>query len=149
MPGQPNDPTLFDFDVTGLQVVEIGPPELDQNILDTGERFWLRATVTVSGALWTVLQQIAGVVPINLRANFYAEGMGPGVPNQAFGVQSHPIGAASTYTIYRSVDAGIASGGIYRCGVAVTLHLDGVGLNYILGFNEDCVIQVHPLEQPG
>jgi hypothetical protein len=152
MPGQPNLPVFLAFDVTELAITEPGPPFLDQNILDLGEPFALRVTFTMSGPFAFFIEGIPGIRAV---MQFYAEGMGPGVPNVAFGTPTLGLTAGTgTYVYHHPVPGGVTAGGIYRCGVAVTFRVvapppgpaGDVPVPAILGFNEDCVIQVHHQE---
>ena len=132
------------FDVTNLRAIEIeeltGAPVVS-NIIDAGENFHLQATFTGAGVLW---QNLTGCRYV---ARFYAEGMGVGVPNHDLGMTTGPVTGAATYTV-NSPNHSIANEGIYRCGVTVTFQQStGVPFYGVLGFNEDCVIQVSPSEE--
>ena len=83
-------------------------------------------------------------------AVFYAEGMGPGLPNIAFGqLNGALMPAGGPYTLNQNIPGGIPNQGVYRCGVYVVFSDSGTGnpLYGWGGFNEDCAILVHPFEE--
>jgi hypothetical protein len=147
MPGQP----AGEFDVTQLVAIETeaGGVELPSSIIDVGESFHLRATFTGSGTNWNNMKALG----LTADVQFYAEGMGPGVFNQNFGTTPVILDPAQDQYEVNSPSASVANAGIYRCGVVVTFRLDNpapapdLPWNGWLGFNEDCVIQIHPQEQ--
>jgi hypothetical protein len=132
------------FDVTNLTAIEIeeltGAPVVS-NIIDAGENFHLQATFTGAGVLW---QNLTGCTYV---AQFYAKGMGFGVPDYNLGTTNGPVTGGGTYTV-DSPTYNITSEGVYRCGVTVTFRTStGVPFYGVLGFNEDCVIQVSESEE--
>lgn len=149
MAGQPEG----HFNVTKLEVIEtVNGTEVPSNIVDAGETIKLRVTITGSdlgGGLypWTNFKDSG----FRVRAYFYVEGMGPWVWNQTFGVKYHVIDK-DTITVDSDPVAAPGSG-LYRCGVVVNVVTPAaLGTRYQygwLGFNEDCVFQVHWAEEPG
>jgi hypothetical protein len=148
MPGQPEG----EFDVTKLEAIETETTgeEHPSFIFDKGESFTLKATFQGAGDTFRNLEFSR---EYEAFAQFFAEGMGPGVPNQNFGSKQMPLQWPSPpeYEIV-SNPVSISSRGIYRCGVVVYLRdKDSPQRPWIgiLGFNENCVIQVHPFEEFG
>lgn len=141
MPGQP----AGKFDVTSLFVQEPGDAaDEQQNVVDVGEPIQLRATFEGTGTDWGNMETMG----LEYTVTFYAEGMGPGVPNINFGtVAGNLFAGGSPYDINHPVPAGIANEGIYRCGVTVTFNNGGVPWLGWLGFNEDCVVQASTSEE--
>jgi hypothetical protein len=142
MPGQIGGPSTFD--VTKLECFEIDEPgvEIQNNIIDAGEQFYLKATFSGSGLEWENL--ISG--GYECAAQFYAEGMGYGVANLNLG-PPEPGDLGTGYV--KSKVYTFNTTGIYRCGVAVTIQGAGGGAPWkgALGFNEDCVIMINPKEE--
>lgn len=146
MPGQPEG----EFDVTKLEAIEKEPSggEHPSYIFDYGESFQLQATFQGSGTQWEnmKLNKFAYV------AQFFAEGMGPGVADRDFGTTSGNLASGQDVYEVRSPNVSINAMGIFRCIVVVTFRGPGtppkpwIGF---LGFNEDCVIQVHVYEEFG
>jgi hypothetical protein len=140
------------FDVTKLEAIETDPAgdEHSTYILNAGEQFSLRATFEGTGAQWDSMER-SGFKAV-LR--FYAESIGPG-PEQSWGPKMITLGPASQHKTdgeYRvdSDPISISQSGIYRCGVAVTFKTDSD--NYwwgVLGFNDECMLQIHWLEELG
>ncbi len=152
MPGEP----VGAFDVNTLEVIEmVGGVETSSHIVDAGETFELRAHITAVGTdpFWGFLRAVnAALGPGNevlfARGEFYAEGMGPGVPNQVFGTTDEPINA-DTFTV-DSPGNSIVPDGIYRCGVMLNVYFIlgavEVPLKTWVGFNEECPLMVNPHE---
>jgi hypothetical protein len=134
------------FDVTKLEVIELetaGGAEVSSNIIDVGENFYLKATFEGSGAIWS------NVLLGKYVAQFYAHGMGYNVPNQDLGTTSGDVNALGgpPYTV-KSPTKSITDEGLYRCGVTITFQTStGVPFYGVLGYNEDCVMQVNELEE--
>jgi hypothetical protein len=144
MGGQTSPPGSFD--VSLLEALETtGGVETPSNVLDEGETFTLRATFAGSGGEWNNLRAQGGM----FTAHFYGHLMGPGTENpRDFGSQAgapSPITADSMQV--ESQDVAIDNSGIYRCGVVLTFEANGVPWTGILGFNEDCVVQINPQEE--
>jgi hypothetical protein len=143
MPGEPEW-----FDVTKLEAIEIDEPgvEFPSNIIDWGEDFYLKATFEGHGPLWDNMTQNG----FQYIAQFYAEGMGPGVADQNFGsTQGNLVPGQPQYQVNSPV-ANIEAEGVWRCGVMVTFRTADAGRWYgVLGYNEDCVIQMSILEELG
>ena len=143
MPGEPEW-----FDVNNLEAVEIETAtgeEFLSNIIDWGENFFLRVTFTGSGADWANLTHNG----FGYVARFYAEGMGPGVDDLDLGTATgNLVNGQSEYTI-DSPTTSVNTDAIYRCGVMVSFRMpNGVGRWYgVLGHNENCVIQISPVEE--
>ena len=152
MPGEP----VGTFDVNTLEIIEmVAGVETTSLIVDVGETFELRAHITADriDPLWVFMRAINAALGLGnevffVRAEFYAEGMGPGVPNQAFGTTYEPINADTL----EAKDAGNSIGpdGIYRCGVMVNVVFKSgtieVPLKAWVGFNEECPLMVNPHE---
>ena len=146
MPGQPEG----EFDVTTLEAIETEPSGVQHpsSIFDFGEQFNLQATFQGSGTQWEnmKLNRFAYV------AQFFAEGMGPGVADQDFGTTNGNLTPAQNVYEVGSPNASINAVGIFRCMVVVTFRGPAtpprpwIGF---LGFNQDCVIQVHAFEEFG
>lgn len=132
------------FDVTKLEAIEIETAtgvESPSNIIDYGENFYLQATFEGKGTAWPNLTGGTYV------AKFYAEGMGPSVPDQDFGTVKGPMTGKSKYTVKSPVN-NITTEGLYRCGVTVSFRkADGTPFYGVLGYNEDCVIQIGIAEE--
>jgi hypothetical protein len=148
MPGQPEG----EFDVTKLEAIETEPSgeKHPSFIFDIGENFQLEATFEGAGDTWRNLEFSGEYEAV---AQFYAEGMGPGVPDQNFGTKAKDLTWPSPgeYKIL-SDTVSISRQGIYRCGVVVYLRdRDPPRRPWIgfVGFNGDCVLQVHPFEEFG
>ena len=137
------------FDVTKLECWEGADPATAvlSSIIDVGEDFFLRAYFEGTGDGWHNMTEGG----FHYVCKFYAEGMGFGIPNVDLGQMEGDMDPldAPDYAIDMPVNH-IDTEGIYRCGVTVTFQLPGgVGHWYgVLGYNEDCVIQVNPEEQP-
>jgi hypothetical protein len=134
------------FDVTQLECWEVEDPgnEILSNIIDMGEDFFLKAYFEGSGTQWTNMVRSG----FEYIVSFYAEGMGPGVPDVDLGeMTGNLVDGEAAYEV-NSLPAHIDDEGIYRCGVTVTFRDPG-GVRWpgVLGFNEDCVIQVDPEEE--
>jgi hypothetical protein len=142
MPGQAGNPSSENFDVSELRVVELGTSD-PNNIVDVGESFQLKARIEGSGSTWNNLK----ATDHKVRAQFYAEGMGPGVPNQSFGEKFADISGDDFWVTSDPDD--VAHEGIYRCGVVVTIWDDAETNAWKgwLGFNEECPLQVNPHEE--
>jgi hypothetical protein len=141
MPGQP----AGEFDVTALRAVEPGdPPNRQQNIIDLNEAFNLEATFDGAGQTWAAMEQNGW----QFNARFFAEGLGPGVPNRNFGAQGGALmTGGGPYTVTLPVPNGIGAQGLYRCGVFVVFSVPGGGPWWgWLGW-ADCMIMVHPSEE--
>jgi hypothetical protein len=128
------------FDVTRLECWEVEEPGnwLLSNIIDVGEDFFLRVYFEGSGSTWDNMKALA----LDFHVQFYADGMGPGIPDVDLGSTLGTLGADDEYEIDSPMNQ-IDDAGLYRCGVTVTFP-DWKGT---LGFNEDCVIQVNPQEE--
>lgn len=138
-----------EFNVTRLEAWEIetpGQPPIQSNIIDWTEPFFLRAYFEGSGPGWINMRQNG----FEYRAQFYAEGMGPGVADQDFGtVTGNLVPGQDAYEV-DSNEQTIGANAIFRCGVMVTFRPPGGGPWFgVLGYNEDCVIQIHTLEEIG
>jgi hypothetical protein len=146
------------FDVTELKAIEIETAtgdEMESNIIDFGENFFLRATFRGGGPSWLNMTQNG----FEYRARFWADGMGP-IP------APDPI----TDPDWRDLDLGTVTGElvpgqieyeidsptttidvmdvVYRCGVTVSFRTsDGGPWFGVLGYNEDCVIQISWMEE--
>ncbi len=133
------------FDVTKLEAIEtekLTNKDVVSNIIDAGEKFRLRATFVGSGVGWPNV-----VNGCRFVAQFYAHGMGPGLPSLNLGAQTGNM-AATGPTVVDSPMNVIAAEGLYRCGVTVTFQFKSGGPYYgVLGYNEDCVIQVSTHEE--
>jgi hypothetical protein len=140
MGGQAGNPAAESFDVSELEIVELGTTT-PNNIVDVGANFQLRARIEGSGSVWNNLKTTDHVV----KAQFYAEGMGPGVPDHTFGADIFKDISADDFWI-ESDPVSVAEEGIYRCGVVVTIWDDAAANPWTgwLGYNEDCVLQVNP-----
>jgi hypothetical protein len=149
MPGEPEG----EFEVTKLEAIETEDgTEKPSKIFDTGEDFNLEVSFEGSGANWNNMKAL-GPLGMSYHVQFYAEGMGPTVWNRNFGTKSGQLNPAEDKYVIRSDACNVNKGGIYRCGVMVTFRFDppppgGPGQPWYgwLGFAEDCVIQIHPLE---
>jgi hypothetical protein len=135
------------FDVTNLECWEVQDPgnEILSNIIDVGEDFYLKAYFEGSGDLWTNMTNAR----YEYVVRFYAEGMGFNVPNINLNeTTGNLVPGQLVYEVDSPTDH-IDDEGIYRCGVTVTFRTaDGADWPGVLGFNEDCVIQVSPMEEP-
>ena len=131
------------FDVYKLECWEVESPGnwIQNNIIDVGENFFLRVYFKGSGTTW---DNVVEPMTLQYTVNFYAEGMGPGVPNVAIGppINGNLVVGQGDYQV-NSTEIAIGNTGIYRCGVTVTF----AAWKGLLGFNEDCVIQVNPMEE--
>jgi hypothetical protein len=143
MGGQAGNPSAESFDVSELEIVETGTTT-PNNIVDVDEDFQLRARIEGSGSTWNNLK----ATDHKVKAQFYAEGMGPGVPDQTFGDPVFEDIAADDFWV-ESETVSVADEGIYRCGVVVTVYDDTEAIPWVgwLGYNEDCVLQVNPHEE--
>ncbi len=147
MAGEVNEPSHFD--VTTLECFEIETATGEQfqsNIIDWGEQFFLRATFTGDGAQWSNMVNNG----FGFIVQFFAEGMGPGVADLALGtVNGNLVPGTNEYTVDSAI-ATVNAQGVYRCGVTVSFRVPN-GNNWfgVLGFNEDCVILIHPSEEIG
>lgn len=132
------------FDVTKLECWEVEATDILSNIIDVGEDFYLKAYFEGSGTQWTNME----TAEFEYVVRFYAEGMGPGVPDVDLDeTTGNLVDGQTTYEI-NSPTTHIDDEGIYRCGVTVVFRTkDGVRWPGVLGFNEDCVIQVNPEEE--
>ena len=139
MTGQPTG----EFNVTKLEVVETGTSNLN-NIVDAGEMFRLKATFEGTGTNWDNMEKM----PVTAEVYFYGEGMGL-VASQAFGAIKSQVLAYKTgkYEVF-SDQVSVPIQGIFRCGCVVTFKNGATPWYGWLGYNEDCVLQVHPSEQP-
>jgi hypothetical protein len=151
------------FDVTKLEVIETDAAgvEHSSSIIDVGEAFKLRATIKgkAGDPTWEAFKAINAPVGVpdffQVRARFYAEGMGPGVPNRFFGALKFVSITADEFTVDSDVVT-VGAQGIYRCGVRVNVffYWDPPGApppitipwRGWLGYNEDCVLEVNPFE---
>ena len=131
------------FDVSQLRVVESGTMS-PNNIVDPGENFELEATIAGNGLTWANLINSHHKV----KAQFYAEGMGPGVPDQDFGHVFLDI-PGNNFAV-KSAPVNVPDAGIYRCGVVVSVWDNGQTNSWVgwLGYNEDCLLQVNEEDQP-
>jgi hypothetical protein len=137
------------FDVTKLEAweIETATQEVFQsNIIDWGETFFLKVYFQGSGPAWTNMCQNQ----FQYKVKFYAEGMGPGVPDQNFGEVTGNLVPNQDAYVVDSGNQAVNANGVFRCGVMVTFSTqNGGGWWGVLGYNEDCVIQVHEREEFG
>lgn len=143
MPGQAGNPSAENFDVSELEIVEQGTTT-PNNIIDVGEDFQLRARIEGSGSVWNNLK----TTDHKVKAQFYAEGLGPGVPDQTFGAPVFVDIPGDDFWVH-SETVSVADEGLYRCGVIVTIWDDAEANPWIgwIGFNEDCPLLVNPHEE--
>ena len=138
MAGQPQIPGWLEFDVTNLEAVETAHPTIQQNILDLGEEFDLKATFTGAGTDWENMKADAEAYEVM----FYAEGFGATAPDLDLGPESGNLGAADTVEVFHTVVGGVGTDGVYRCAAVVTFP----GKTGVLGFYDQLLIQVNELE---
>jgi hypothetical protein len=143
MAGQAGNPSAEKFDVSELEIVESGTTT-PNNIVDVDEVFELRARIEGSGSTWDNLKSTDHKV----KAQFYAEGMGPGVWNRTFGAPKFVDISDDDFWV-ESDSVTVDRAGIYRCGVIVTIWDDAETNAWKgwLGFNEDCRLLVNPHEE--
>jgi hypothetical protein len=135
------------FDVTKLESIEIETAtgqQMPSNIIDWNENFFLRAHFKGSGAQWVNMTQNG----FQYTAKFYAEGMGPNVADVNLGQVTGNLAANKLEYQIDSPTNQIAAEAVYRCGVMVTFQAPNGGRWYgVLGFNENCVIQISAFEE--
>ena len=136
------------FDVSELKAIEIETEtgaQIESNIIDHGEEFFLRATFKGGGPSWVNMTNNE----FQYRARFYAEGMGPDIDDEPLGVTTGNLVAGKhEYDIDSPVNTIRRHDAVYRCGVTVSFRTKDGGRWYgVLGFNEDCVMQVSWAEE--
>lgn len=136
------------WDITQLEALEQDATGtwVPAQIVDRGENFRFRATFDGSGAVWNNLEN-QGHVAV---AEFYAERMGAepfwGTFERDIAVVNVTLGAGGPYLAVTG-DLTLNRDGIYRCGVTLTFEdANGVADLGILGFRDDCLIQVSQFE---
>lgn len=118
MPGQPGN-----FSCSQLELLEAGA---SSTIVNVGENINLRATIQGDPAniqwMGFLATNNAGGDPAFgyfLQAQFYSEGMGPGVANQNLGTSELRF-TTDNFTIDGPAD-NINDEGVHRCGVVATI----------------------------
>lgn len=141
----PGEPTWFG--VISLEAFEIdGTVELKSNIIDRGENFLLRATIQGDPTIteW-VNMRIGG---IRYRVRFYAKSMTPGIGDIDWGYTAFTDLNQDTFSV-DSPTVQINRTGLYECGCWVEFrHANNTPYFGVLGYNKECVIQVHSFEEP-
>lgn len=151
MPGQPGN-----FDCAQLELIEAGASSAIVNI---GESIHMRATIqgdpgNVQWQGFLATNNAPGADPAFgyfLQAQFYTEGMGPGVSNQNLGTSELRF-TTDNFTIDGPADS-INDQGVHRCNVVATIvnripggggaHID-VPVGGWVAFNENCVVTANP-----
>jgi hypothetical protein len=143
MAGQAGNPSAEKFDISELEIVELGTTT-PNNIVDVGEDFQLRARIEGDGAVWDNLK----TTDHKVKVRFYAEGMGPAIPDQTFGAPVFLDISADDFWV-ESEAVSVADEGVYRCHVIVEIWDDTETHPWKgwVGYNEDCVLQVNPHEE--
>jgi hypothetical protein len=145
MPGEPSW-----FNVSSLEAFEIqtiGLVHHKSNIIDRGENFYLRATITGDPTITEWYNMKTGGVEYRVR--FFAKLMSPGDNDIDWRYTAWTDLSQDTFTV-DSQTVNINLDGLYECGCWVEFrHANGVVYIGVLGYNKDCVIQVHRLEEPG
>lgn len=145
MPGEPNW-----FDVTKLEAIEIEEPgnEFVSNIIDWGEDFYLKAYF--EGASSETEWQNMTDGEFEYTAQFYAKAMSPGIDDLDLGTTQGNLSLNQYDYVVESPTTNVRDEGIWRCGVTVTFRLpNGRRYHGVLGYNDDCVIQVSISEERG
>lgn len=145
MPGEPAW-----FDVKKLECMEIETTTGDafpSNIIDWGEKFFLKATFEGPHAVSEWHNMTDG--ELEYTAKFYGEGIGPGVTDKDFGTITGKLQTEKyTYEV-ESPTTSVTADGVWRCGVTVTFRQhNGRRYHGVLGFNVDCVVQISKFEEP-
>jgi hypothetical protein len=145
MPGEPGW-----FDVTKLEAIEIDEPgvEFPSNIIDWREDFYLKAYFEGPPSETEWQNMTDGELPYTAR--FYAKAMSPGVDDLDLGSANGELDPGIYQYEVASPTTNVEAEGIWRCGVTVTFRLtNGRRYHGVLGFNEDCVIQISISEERG
>lgn len=143
MSGQPQIPTLLDFDITGFRIAKEGVPEVGGvvEILDTGEVFTLQLDFRGEGSQWENMCNVG----LKYEIHFDAEGIGPWPHNDRHlgTTTGQLVPGKLDYSVLYSIPNGIPDAGVYRLAAMMTFQ----NWKGVLGFAEGLVIQVHPQEE--
>jgi hypothetical protein len=143
------------FKVTELTCIEVEKPgqEIESNIIDYNEEFYLQATFKGDHdePEWYNMK----VGDIWYKAMFYGKYMGPSIgpnapPDLDLGHVEGDLKHKDDTYVVKGPKKKFAHEGLWRCGVVVTFThgKNGPGYVGVLGFNEDCVIQISMFEEP-
>ena len=148
MPGQPNLPDHFVFNVTDLRPLETGPPP--PNIIPVNTDFDIYCNFEFRYYMGHIFHEDHALTPENdFRVKYYAEELGgpndqllgekAGTFNSDPNVEDHYYGESDTK---RTVSGGISTPGTYRLTCTVDcLDMNGNMTGYT-GFYEGPVIQI-------
>ena len=148
MAGQPHIPGWIEFDVTDLQVAELGMAPA--NIVKSSEEFEVSASFAGSGVIWTWLELLSDLPGVDVVCNmvFSAEGIGPNADELDLGTAHTSLTAGGNpYTAMITVPANTLKKGVYTLAGYATFEatsggssipLPGVtGHHYGIGANKE------------